>query len=312
MSCYHPLKGYLVGITESGKRDLLVRSYQTDHVELIGSIWEDSYNSDFVSKRAKRVVRDFVPIPCGKCIGCRLDHSRQWAVRLMLELEYSCSGYFVTLTYDDDNIRLVHDNVNGHLHGTLLKRDLQLFMKRLRKKFGNGIRFYASGEYGSATFRPHYHLALFNLPELNLIFFKKSPLGQFYYLSPDISECWNLGHVLVGELNFNSSSYISRYVTKKLDGELDIYSPLGIVPPFSLMSRKPGIARQYYDDHYSDIYDTDTIYLSTPKGGRKLKPPRYFDKLLENDDPVLFNSVRENRLISYESYVSTLNNIFIE
>ena len=109
-----------------------------------------------------------VPLPCGQCIGCRIDYSRQWANRCLLELKYHDSAWFCTFTYDDDHVPRTYypDPETGEAIPalTLQKRDFQLLMKRIRKKFENDkIRFFMSGEYGSQTFRPHYHAILFGL-----------------------------------------------------------------------------------------------------------------------------------------------------
>src|SRR3954449_8205389 len=88
-------------------------------------------------------------LPCGQCIGCRLERSRQWAMRCVHENKMHPRSSFVTLTYDDKNIPPA---------GSLSKRDFQLFMKRLRKSQSNPLRFFACGEYGETTHRPHYHV----------------------------------------------------------------------------------------------------------------------------------------------------------
>jgi hypothetical protein len=162
-------------------------------------------------------------------------------------------------------------------------------MKRIRKKFGDDkIRFFMSGEYGSQTFRPHYHAILFGLHLDDLKPYKTvKEAGEFYtyYNSESLQECWPYGYVVVGEVTWESCAYTARYVMKKLKGkEAKFYEEHNIQPEFTLMSRKPGIARQYYDEH-PDIYEQDKINVSTPKGGKQFRPPRYFDKLFDIDCP---------------------------
>lgn len=137
MSCYHPLCGVPDGNAVDGSF-----SYK-----IIGKYDLDCRKAD---PRA-------IAIPCGHCIGCRLDQSRQWADRMMLELEHTGKAIFLTLTYDNDHVPLSVDDDTGEFSWfTLNKRDLQLFFKRLRKKFSDKeVRYYAVGEYGSNTLRPH-------------------------------------------------------------------------------------------------------------------------------------------------------------
>lgn len=304
MSCYHPLKAFPIGLTENNKTQYKITSYKTDHVELIKGIWTpvtEHYRSDL----AQRAVWHSIEIPCGKCVGCRLEYSRQWANRCMLELEYSDSAYFVTLTYDDAHLPLVSKDDSSPV-ATVCKRDFQLFMKRLRKKCGDGIRFFAAAEYGEHTFRPHYHAIIFNLKLDDLVLYKRSPLGYNYYNSQILQDAWSvrddkgiltpLGYAVAGAVTWETAAYTARYVMKKLQGpEAKFYSDLGIEAPFSLMSRRPGIARQWYDDHpgcAAEFYLT----VSTEKGGKKFRPPRYFDRLFDLEDPETSKEIKEQRM----------------
>lgn len=272
------------------------------------------FDNCFKSPNVKRYVTDFVEIPCGKCIGCRLEYSRQWANRMLLELEYHDSAYFVTLTYNDNH---VPRNYYSDLHTgealqslTLSKRDVQLFFKRLRKAFPDDrIRFYLAGEYGSDTFRPHYHAIIFGLHLDDLRVHKKSLHGFSYMISDKLQRCWsqvlsgesyspddhNIGFCLVANVSWETCAYVSRYVTKKLTGsESSFYDYFNIVPPFTLMSRKPGIGRQWYDDH-PDCFDYEFINLRTDSGGKKFRPPKYYQKLFEVDDPDQAADLKETR-----------------
>lgn len=293
MSCYHPLKGFPVGKTENGKTQYKIVSYGTHHVELQGDKWVP-VKEPMVSSFATRFVTRSVDIPCGKCIGCRLDYSRQWANRCMLELEDHAESWFVTLTYDDEHLpRSVYgDSVTGEAHpvATLRKRDFQLFMKRLRKRFGDGIRFFAAGEYGSETLRPHYHAIIYGLHLDDLEFYKKSALGFSYFNSPSLQACWSIdgkpiGYAVVGSVSWESCAYVARYIMKKQKGDTaHVYEDFNIEPEFCLMSRRPGIARNYYDTH-PDCMQFDKINLSTDTGGKSFPPPRYFERLFDIDFP---------------------------
>lgn len=269
---------------------------------------------------ASRVVRDFIEIPCGKCIGCRLDYSRQWAYRCMLELEYHDEAHFVTLTYNDDHIPVsaYGDPSTGEAIDayTLDKRDFQLFMKRLRKAFpDDDIRYYACGEYGSSTFRPHYHAIIYGLHLDDLQECGRSPAGFPYYTSPKLQRAWSIYHpatkdkeawydpigfVSVGDVTVESCAYVARYIMKKQKGDDAVFYDLhNVIPEFTLMSRKPGIGRQWYEDH-PDLYDFEYINLKTDNGGLKFRPPRYYDKLFDVDDPDRMKQIKETRKCAAE------------
>lgn len=176
------------------------------------------------------------------------------------------------------------------------KRDLVLFNKRLRRKFPEGVRFYACGEYGSATLRPHYHSIYFNLPISDKKFFSRSPDGKFiYYTSQTLSDIWGKGHVLVADVSFETCAYVARYVTKKFKGEKSQYDFFNIEPVFSLMSRRPGIGRKWFDDNWKKVYDTYSITVSSSKGGLRFKPPRYYDTIFDGLDAARMAEIKENQ-----------------
>lgn len=287
MACYHPLKAIVVPnqTTVNGKKVY----------HFIKPLEEHKYPADQI-----------VQLPCGQCVGCRIQYSREWANRCMMELQYHESSYFVTLTYDDAHVPCSYyaDPNTGEAFTslTLSKRDFQLFMKRLRKKFHNQkIRFFMAGEYGSNTFRPHYHAIIFGLHLDDLQLYSKSPQGFCYYNSPSLQACWSdndgnpIGYAVVAEVTWETCAYTARYVMKKLNGkEAQFYTDFNIQPEFTLMSRKPGIARQYFDDH-PDIYKKEFINVSTEKGGLKFKPPRYFDKLYDLEHPEEMQAIKDIR-----------------
>lgn len=153
-----------------------------------------------------------VPFPCGQCLPCRINKRRLWTHRLILEhLDHETSS-FITLTYDEEHFP--HDF-------SISKRALQLFLKRIRKIYPFHLRYYAVGEYGSQSHRPHYHLILFNF----------NPL--FHDL---IQKCWPYGFTYTAECNFYTIQYVVGYVTKKFIKKEDT-----LTPEFALMSKKPGL-----------------------------------------------------------------------
>lgn len=286
MSCYHPQTAVVLGVNpETGKKVI-------------------KFLGDDVVASLMYPGKEVLQVPCGQCIGCRIDRSRQWANRCLLELQYHDSAYFVTLTYDDLHIPKSYyaDPETGEAHTsfTLCKRDFQLWLKRVRKKYcDDSIRFFACGEYGGQTHRPHYHSIMFGLHLDDLVKYKTVREGDSYYIyynSPGLSATWPFGFVVIGEVTWESCAYVARYVTKKLTGEsAEFYKKFNLVPEFSDMSRRPGIARQYYDEYGKEIFDTNYINVSTPKGGKKFRPPRYFERLFDVDNPGFLDDLKEHR-----------------
>lgn len=223
----------------------------------------DSGDTRLVFDKRKGETGIPIKIPCGKCIGCKLEHSRRWAVRCMHEKRMHTDSCFVTLTYSDANLPP---------GGTLVKRDLQLFMKRLRKQFPVGVRFFACGEYGEKTNRPHYHLLL-----LNTDFADKRPVksGSEYTLfeSKLLSMLWPMGHHALGSVTFDSCAYVARYVTKKITGPKAAAHYYGREPEFLVMSRRPGIGTAYLEKYKSEIFTHDNIIVN----GVPQSVPRFYD-----------------------------------
>lgn len=295
MSCFHPLKAFPIGVNPSGKPRYKICSYDVNHVFKSGDSWFCSPDPPI---SIFNVVTSFVEIPCGHCIGCRLEYSRQWANRLMLEASLYDSNYFVTLTYDNENLpeNYYGDPSSGVpiRNSTLVLRDVQLFLKRLRKAIEpEKIRFYLCGEYGTKTMRPHYHAIIFglHLPVDDLTVYKRSYNNDIYYNSDLLSRVWRKGFVVVSAVNWNTCAYVSRYVTKKFTGpERCFYDNFNIRPPFAVMSRKPGIAKGYFDTH--DVNMTDSIVYGP---GRSGLVPKYFEKFIEIEDPEYYKVCKESR-----------------
>lgn len=223
-----------------------------------------------------------IRVPCGKCTGCRLERSRQWSVRCMHEASLHERNCFLTLTYSD-----THLPVDYSVH----ERDWQLFMKRLRKHaFPNLIRFFACGEYGEKSLRPHYHALVFNYDPDDKVLFETSPRGDKLYLSKKLQELWTYGMVTVGSLTYQSASYTARYAMKKISGPmadshyLRIHPLHGFIcrvrPEFLLMSRKPGLGQGWFEKHGKETFTHDSVIID----GREAQPPRfYFQQLPEED-----------------------------
>jgi len=230
-------------------------------------------------------------LPCGQCVGCRLERSRQWAVRCMHEAQLHESNLFLTLTYSDENLPP---------HGGLFYRDFQLFMKRLRKSQPSA-RFYMCGEYGDQFKRPHYHACLFGVDFLDKVPHGKSPSGELLYRSPTLEKLWPLGHSSIGSVTFESAAYVARYVMKKVTGSLaetaykrvdpDTGEIHQVPPEFCRMSLKPGIGSKWLEKYQSDVYPADSVIVN----GHHTRPPRYYDKQLKETNPQTFEHLTIGR-----------------
>lgn len=267
MSCNHPYKAFKTGcLTANGKEDfVLVMSSEDCGLNVMYARKKKPINlcraPHQVMPDGKVYLIDPFPVPCGKCCGCRMDRAREWKDRLVLESSYYRHVYFLTITYDDD-----------HLPPALEKRDLQLFFKRMRKRIS--LRYFACGEYGDKTHRPHYHAILFMDLPLPL-----SGIGVNRYHSPLVSECWSVGLHEVSEANASTIAYVAGYCNKKVkDPDWDAYP----VKPFIIMSRMPGIARQYLEGR--DLFrDSLKIYGDFKgKGFGSSSLPRYFRNTIKD------------------------------
>lgn len=338
LSCFHPLLAWPTGrLTVAGKKEYKITGYPkkpmfapTDDVlvkhpefGILNSVPEYGFLPPGVDGYAGKPVE----IPCGQCIGCRIQRSRQWADRCLMELtQHPEGGYFVTLTYNDMHLpwSWYSDPFTGEAQAslTLDRRDVQLFLKRLRKSTGQDLRYFGCGEYGPTTFRPHYHLIIFGLVLDDLEPLPgRSRQGYTYYRSKTVEDAWSFhmrdslrnnvspvvkdsrgrekrpvstaGFCVVGPITWETCAYTARYVTKKLTGDFSSYYDFfNITPPFSMMSLKPGIGSGFYDP---DLYKHEFIYLSTEKGGHKCRPPRYFDQKYDIEYPEEMALVKRHR-----------------
>lgn len=181
----------------------------------------------------------------------------------MHEKRMHTASAFVTLTYDNKNLPA---------NASLVKRDLQLFMKRYRKVAGNGIRFFACGEYGEQTHRPHYHLLLLNsdFTDKRLV---KSGSEYNLYASPQLSLLWTAGTHAIGDVTFESAAYVARYCMKKITGPKAADHYNGREPEFIVMSRRPGIGTAYLEKYASEMYTHDNVIVN----GVPSSLPRFYD-----------------------------------
>lgn len=231
-------------------------------------------------------------VSCGRCYGCRLDYSRNWATRIMHETHFHRESSFLTLTYRDDELVFGVSQTTGNMRATLVPRHLELFWKRFRKA-GHDIRYFAAGEYGDKFGRPHYHACVFGFaPEDKVIHAVEN--GHSIFTSCTLDDIWGHGNVYSGDVTFESASYVARYCMKKRTGkEFRYYEDEGIRPEFVRMSRRPGIGSKFFDKFRGDIFPRDEVVL---RGGFKVRPPRYYSNLLEASDPVLYEAIKAKRI----------------
>lgn len=229
-------------------------------------------------------------VPCGQCMACRVNKTQEWTFRLWQEQQYSSDTLFLTLTYDDHFLRKTHedglpldfacdvdlnldfpgvmvDSTGEVTYATFWKKDLKEYMWRFRSDLArhdqDKIRFFASGEYGEITNRPHFHMILFNAPprirkEGYLWKLKPYPVYHSQYLT----DLWRLGQVTYGEAVPQSLAYVARYVQKKLTGEtLSALGSAAPLQPWCVMSRRPGIGKAYCLDNVDKLAEFQEIFM---------------------------------------------------
>lgn len=248
-------------------------------------------------------------LPCGRCIGCRLERKRQWAVRLMHESQSWRDRWFLTLTYDDDHLPE---------NGSLVREEVPLFIKRLRKSrevrrrnpetgrmknySGPPLKSFYCGEYGAERLRPHYHVILFGHDFSDMLRVDESKSGHPQWMSPQLDRLWqHRGGAWIGAVTFESCAYVAGYTVKKWTGEAarERYTRLDpstgelveVLPEFGGMSRRPGIGREWIEKYSSEVYPADEVIMR----GYPAKPPRYYDQYLESVDEDAAKAVREER-----------------
>jgi len=242
-----------------------------------------------------------IKLPCGQCIGCRLERSRQWAVRCVHEAQMHDRNCFITLTYNDDNLPP---------NASLVLDDFQRFMKRLRKKFGPNVRFFHCGEYGEKYGRPHYHAIIFNLDFDDKYHWRTTEQGHRCYRSPTLESLWTVGNSELGDVTFESAAYVARYIMKKVTGpaaehhycvgHTEYGELIYKKPEYVTMSRRPGIGSTWFKKYQSDVYPDDFIVI---RHDLKTRPPKYYDKLLASTDWQLHDEIKFNRELSSQKYV---------
>jgi len=261
MGCHNPIDAWPGATSPNGKRPL-------------------------VFKRPGNLSKG-LQISCGQCLGCRLEKGRQWALRCVHEASLHKENSFLTLTYDDSHYP------SG---GSLNLRDIQLFLKRLRKSIGP-IRFFQVGEYGDKLQRPHHHALIFGYDFPDKVLYKKTPYGNLS-VSPLLSRLWPHGFSTVGDFTPQSAAYVTRYALKKITGQKASEHYQGRKPEYVTMSRRPGIGRGWYDKWQKDVFPRDYAV----QNGRKLKVPDYYTNLLAKSAPAMYDSIKQGRRLMGERF----------
>lgn len=205
-------------------------------------------------------------IPCGQCLGCRIDHSRDWALRCMHHAKLYEKNCFITLTFDEQHLQN-RKSVNVE--------DFQLFMKRFRRylyrKNRNNLQYFHSMEYGEKKSRPHHHAVLFNYfpPDAQVY---KNVGGNIYYKSEELTKLWNnQGFIVIGELTYTTAAYTASYTFKKQKSKT--YAP-DVSPEKMTCSQSIGVS--HFLKYYKDYCQLGHIIFN---GKRHRIPRAYLKKL---------------------------------
>jgi hypothetical protein len=232
-------------------------------------------------------------LPCGQCIGCRLNHAENWAIRMVHEAQMHEENSFITLTYDENNLP-----ENESLHYP----DVTRFLKRLRKAlsktpYKGKIKYYRVGEYGDENSRPHYHIILFGFDFTYKIRYKglenekihwRSNGDRKYYISSFLNALWDRGHAELGDVDYATCMYVAKYVTKKVTGKEKEAHYGDKEPEKAAMSKKEPIGHSWLKKFSSDVYNTDSVILDA----KRFRVPKSYDTWLEKNDPALYDEIK--------------------
>lgn len=262
-------------------------------------------------------------LPCGHCIGCRLERSRQQAARCIHESKSHHYNTWVTLTYDHEhlpqryNTGLIHPKTKQPIYsGSLNKLDFPRFIRSIRKRLPvegspatrhiaheRVLRYYYAGEYGDQYRRPHYHACLFGIEFLDKKLIQATEAGFKLYESKTLTELWPHGNHMIGDLTFETAAYTARYIMKKINGKqaekhyqaIDTTTGeiIQLTPEFNEASRRPGLGRTHYEKYKTDFYKRDNSSINVR--GHHSRPPRYYDKLYEKENPFHYQHIKIER-----------------
>lgn len=281
MACYNPRPVFLVKNVSTGRNRIVFPSRKVVKP------------SDAIVDWSEEDVSDMA-LPCTYCAGCKLEYARQWSLKCMHEASFHNNNCFITLTYSDQHLPN---------YGSLDKSHFSKFIKALRERLRRAalpnIKFFHCGEYGDKLGRPHYHALIFGYDFPDKVF-RSSRRGNDYYESPMLDEIWGKGKCIIGNVTLQSAGYVARYALKKRYG----YSAKNYygnkVPEYAYGSN--GIGRRWIEQHWREVYAYDRIVMLNTKNKPVIhKPPRYYDDYLRKVDPLLYEKIKIDRIVSAES-----------
>jgi hypothetical protein len=313
MPCTEPKKCWVYGTTEKGKPKYVFFNPSKEDPEYVGEEQK---------------------VPCGRCVSCQLDRSKEWATRAVHEAQMHSLNCFITLTYAPENLP-----ENSSLEPEHLKE----FIKKLRRKlswrvrcYGNekrkkpilpkgekrerwyphnskNLKYLASGEYGSEehTHHPHYHICLFGWDPLDKEYFFTNEHGDPVYKSRWLADIWDKGFITVGELNYRTAAYTARYTLKKIKeyGEKHRHEVIDYETGETNLSYREWQIKELMENKLPEFirmsqgigktwyekYKSDTYKDYVYVGKQKHKIPRYYDKQLEKEDINRYEKTKEER-----------------
>lgn len=231
-----------------------------------------------------------IKLPCGQCLGCRIDRARDWSLRIGHESRLHPASAFLTLTYDEANLPTPP---------SLNYRDFQLFAKRLRRAYGP-FRFFMCGEYGDQTRRPHYHAIIFGLDFPDRRRWAGSD-EMPTFVSDKLTRLWGKGMTVFGSVTPQSANYVARYNLKKITGDRakihyrwvdpDTGEQHQLEPEFCHMSTRPGIGAAWYARFHKDVHTHDYVI----RDGTKNPVPRFYDKLAQKAGLHQVDEIKQQR-----------------
>lgn len=291
MPCSNPSLAYFPFDRKTGRRSKKLAFVHS----VVG--WEREYFDMSVSFIRNREFTEPYLIPCGKCLHCLMMRARDWSFRCQCEYETFGSALFLTLTYNEENLPFVEGVPS------LNRRDMQLFLKSLRKHFdGQRLSYFGCGEYGGNGLRPHYHIMVFGLNLDDLQLWKRSAKGFVLYRSSTIEKIWTRGFSTVEPCNSRTIDYVTRYSLKKASQDFSSFP----VRPFTACSKRPAIGLEWFNLHGRDLVkfgsDGKVCDASVLFRGSPMPLPRYFLKRFGlSDDEVLVNGLEDYRR-SYRNF----------
>lgn len=259
-------------------------------------------------------------LPCGRCIGCRQDLTKDWAVRCHHEAQMHTHSCVLTLTFSEDNL---------NSRKSLVKEDVQNFIKRLRQFIFRDsilkknyphlakkkISYLYCGEYGERFERPHYHIIIFGFDFPDKVLLKKSESGDSLYTSQFLEKIWPFGHSTIGTMSMASAMYCASYITKYVSDreKAFIYTDKKTgeyrQPEFGHASKKPAIGLNWLKRYHKDLTANDAVIIEN----QRYRIPRYYLKKLEELHPISYENLkirREELLDNSQPNWENLKNIY--